>query len=102
MAARFTPAPNLRQLIEELPGVGDDLQERAEAIGDEAVATSPMAQKYPKRYGEVEVTTPAPGKRRVAAKGPMAPIDEWGSANSPPHASMRRAAERHGQFREEG
>jgi hypothetical protein len=101
MAARFIPVAGLRGLVQDLAKVGEALQDRAEKIAGETLETSPMAQKYPNRYGKVEVSTPRPGARRVAAQGPMAHLDEFGSANNPPHAAMRRAAERHGRFVEE-
>lgn len=106
MAGRFRPAANLDEIlakvVDELPEVDDALDAAANRIARGAVANSAMAQKYPGRYGPVEVSDLGGRRRRVAAKGPLAHLDEWGSANNPPRASMRRAAEAEGRFTPEG
>lgn len=98
MGVRFTPAPNLKVTVESLPGVGEDLEHRAENIRSATQISSAMASRHRGRYGAIVITKVRDGARRVAALGPLAHLDEWGSANNSPKASMRRAAEREGRF----
>lgn len=101
MAARFVPVPNLEDVVITLPGVQDELTERTQRISDTTMVTSAMAQRHRGRYGWVQVIALGIA-RRAAATGSLAHLDEWGSANNSPRATMRRAAEREGRFEPEG
>jgi hypothetical protein len=102
VASRFVPVPNLRELIETLPEVQEEVTDTAERVARRTLQNSKMAKRFPQRFGQVVVARVSPSRRRVIATGPLPHLEEWGSVNNPPRAPMRRAAEREGRFVVEG
>lgn len=95
--SQFVPVANLEELVESLPEVMAVVDKTADRIAARTRRGSKMNRKYPARYGPVVVTSEG-RTRTVAAQGPLAHLDEWGSVNNPPRATMRRAAAAEGRF----
>lgn len=101
MGARYRQAPRAKQTVERLPKVQRQLQAVGREIADRTVVNSDMAAGYGQRgsrYGEILVRPTKKGAR-VAAQGPFAHLDEFGSINNEPTAAMRRAAESVGKLK---
>lgn len=104
MGARMVLRTDARKIVESLPGVVDEVEQRALRIAAMTVVLSRMAATHGGRYGAILITqlfragARAASARRVAAQGSFAHLDEFGSANNSPTAAMRRAAEREGRL----
>jgi hypothetical protein len=78
------------------------LRAAAEKVGRRTKSTRRM-QSSPSKYGDLEVTDNDDGTVTLAATGPFAHLEEWGSINNPAYASMRRAVAAEGyDFKEAG
>lgn len=96
MAGRFVPAPDFDEVI--AAAVDEPVHKAAQRIATKTLTLSAMASHYANRYGRITVTRLGRARFRVAAQGPLAHLDEWGSANNSPKATMRRAAASEGRF----
>lgn len=97
--ARFIPSADFDDVIAS--ACDEQVGKVAERIARNTVTLSAMASRHAGRYGRIVVTRLGKARQRVAALGSLAHLDEWGSANNSPKASMRRAAMREGTFRQE-
>lgn len=88
--AKWIPAGPLAQVLRGEGLVTPALKAAAEKVGRRTKAHRRM-QSSPEKYGELVVTEEDDGTVTLAATGPLAHLEEWGSVNNPAYASMRRA-----------
>lgn len=95
---RFRYRSEVEKELAKDPGIRRELKKRADRIVEDTRTHARMAA-VGHRYEPLDAKPTEKGMR-VAAHGPFAAIDEWGSVNSAPTAAMRRAAARAGRFEE--
>jgi len=102
MPAKWIPAGPLDEILKGDGLVTPHLKAAAEKVGRRTQSVRRM-QSTPERYGDLEVTENDDGTVTLAATGPLAHVEEFGSINSPAYASMRRSIAAEGyDFKEAG
>ncbi len=102
MPATWDPTGPLEAILNGEGITSKATEEAAEKVRRRTEATRRM-QSAPSKYGELTVTSNPDGTARLQADGPLAHLEEWGSKNNPPYASMRRAIASEGySFKEAG
>lgn len=93
MATRIRLKPNLAAELADLPGLRATIDRAADTVASRAQAAARMSGgKAFARTAKNVTRAPDGGHRvQVGAAGPFAHIEEWGSINSPPQATLRNA-----------
>lgn len=88
MAAKFVPARNFNDIINDQPGVKRARMEAAEAIAERAASEAPERTGHYRRSLEAVEDD---GRIRAQTTDPSGHMIEWGSANNPAYSPIRKA-----------